>query len=128
MDDAATLNPIHFNAETRKSPIKRLIEANETAFANKVALKERSGAEFFAIILGGFLLSFNAGFINGVCYSTVQGLSVSHLSGTTTKLGLTMSTGDINHMWTYSSLIFFFTVGSAISGFVIPSIEIVQMS
>lgn len=47
-------------------------------------------------------------------------MGVSHLSGTTSKAGLSLAAGDVPRIWTMFSLICFFTGGSVISGYVIP--------
>ena len=83
-------------------------------------LKDKPLRERVALAVGGFLLSTNAGFINGVCLNAVNGYTVSHLSGTTTKAGLHAADGQGTKFGIDVGLIFCFTIGSAISGFIMP--------
>ncbi len=51
--------------------------------------------ELAVIVMGGYLLTINAGFINGITYSSLYHIPASHLSGTSTKFGLSIANDDI---------------------------------
>ena len=77
-------------ADDRYPAIKREATSSGTDInlpaPTAISLKDRDAAELTIIVFGGFCLAFNAGFINGVTYSAIQGLPVSHVSGTSTQL------------------------------------------
>jgi|LauGreDrversion2_3_1035106.scaffolds.fasta_scaffold121240_1 hypothetical protein len=82
--ESPSSNQSHVEHESVQETKYRALSIGDT---NTIALKDRNLGELSLIVLGGFLLSINGGFINGVTYSSVQALPVSHLSGTSTKAG-----------------------------------------
>lgn len=55
---------------------------------NLIPLHERNRIEFLTIILGGSMLAFNAGFINGCTLLSLHSYPVSHVTGTTSHAGI----------------------------------------
>jgi uncharacterized membrane protein YoaK (UPF0700 family) len=92
-------------------------EANDVAAPKP--LPERNTLEFLIIGIGGTALAFNAGFING-CTIQFRNIAVSHVTGTSTHIGLFLAT----HNWEGFSLdlclIVCFIFGSGISGAFVP--------
>lgn len=82
-------------------------------------LHERKPEEFAAIIIGGCLLSFNAGFINAVTLA-LSGLTVSHVTGVVTKAAIALGESDSYNFWMNAAVLFFFILGSMLSGMLIP--------
>jgi uncharacterized membrane protein YoaK (UPF0700 family) len=82
-------------------------------------LHERKPEEFAAIIIGGCLLSFNAGFINAVTLA-ISGLTVSHVTGDITKAALAVNQGDSFNFWMNTAIVLLFIFGSMLSGILIP--------
>jgi uncharacterized membrane protein YoaK (UPF0700 family) len=82
-------------------------------------LHERKPEEFAAIIIGGCLLSFNAGFINAVTLA-ISGFTVSHVTGDITKAAIAANEGDSFNFWMNSAIVLFFIFGSMLSGILIP--------
>lgn len=106
---------IQFNESASSNP-SRL----RSFSVNKTPLKDRHPLEFTVICSVGFILAANAGFINGIALSEVSHLPVSHLSGTSSKLGLAVSSGHKADAVVNFGLIGCFVVGSTISGFIVP--------
>jgi hypothetical protein len=52
---------------------------------NPKAFKDRTTTEYLVTTVGGSLLAFNAGFLNGTTMKN-DGVSTTHVSGTSTKL------------------------------------------
>ncbi len=88
--------------------------------ANPISLKEMKHMELAVIVMGGYLLTINAGFINGITYSSLYHIPASHLSGTSPKFGLSIANDDILSAETLVYIIMWFVFGSSISGFIIP--------
>jgi hypothetical protein len=68
----------------------------------KKPIHERSRNEFIAIVIGGSLLTLNAGFINSVTLQ-ISGVPVSHITGTLTKAGIAI--GDQYYVNVYKQLL-----------------------
>lgn len=84
------------------------------------ALQERHPLEFSVIIFGGVALSFNSGFMNGVCI-LARKLPVSHMTGTTSNAAIKIATGDEETFAVYVAMLLCFIFGSGITGCVLPS-------
>ena len=82
-------------------------------------LHQREPQEFAAIIIGGSLLSFNAGFINGVIL-LLSGLTVSHVTGAVTKSALALGSNHYEEFGSIFALLPCFIIGATISGILIP--------
>lgn len=78
-------------------------------------LQERPLIELVLIITGSYLLSFNAGFVNGLTYLNFN-LASSHVTGTSTKLGLALASNDSVDIQTCFGIILSFIFGSFICG------------
>lgn len=69
--------------------------------------------------IGAIALSCVAGMVNAVGYLGFEHQAVSHMSGTTTQLGIALARGDatsIGHLW---GVLIAFSLGAAISGMII---------
>jgi len=89
--------------------------------ASKVGAKNAREA-FFVVILG-LLLSLNSGYINGLCLSGLVGpdrQAVSAFTGTYTKSGLALASGDPKLFGFEFTLILSFIGGALISGAMNP--------
>ena len=115
VEEGTTVPPAVVNDDMNQLP-----QSQAPPHAPAPQLKDKPLRERMTLAVGGFLLSVNAGFINGVCYAAVNGYPVSHVSGTTTKAGLHAAAGQGDKFGVDVGLISCFTIGSAISGFVMP--------
>lgn len=70
---------------------------------------------------GAFLTTFSAGSLNIVAIITFSGGSVSHLTGTLSRLGQNIATLNFENFSTFFGMLSFFFIGSVISGFFIRS-------
>lgn len=68
---------------------------------------------------GGALLALVAGMINVVGYLGFRHEAVTHLTGTTTLLGIALASADGGEVLHWLSVIVSFVLGSALSGFLI---------
>eukprot|EP01031_Cornospumella_fuschlensis_P025188 gene25188-30421_t len=95
-------------------------EANLLPSGPPKPLHERHSLEFTAIMAGASALAFNAGFVNGI---TIQfrDVPVSHVTGTTTKAGLSLGVGDFENFLFSMCLIVCFIFGAGISGSTLKS-------
>lgn len=82
-------------------------------------LHERERHEFHAIVIGGSMLSFNAGFINSVTLFT-SGLTASHVTGIITKSSIFLGAGQIFDFGMTFLILPLFIAGAAMSGILIP--------
>jgi uncharacterized membrane protein YoaK (UPF0700 family) len=71
------------------------------------------------VLAGGALLAFIAGIINASGFLGVQHQGITHLTGTTTLLGIAIGHGDIPLVAHFAALIGAFMVGCVISGLII---------
>lgn len=72
--------------------------------------------EFNAAVIGGCLLSINAGCINGITILET-GFAVSHVTGATTNAAISIMDNDSNEtIFKFLGVIFFFTCGGTITG------------
>ena len=93
----------------------------QTGIASKVGAKSKSEAIFVLII--GLMLSLNSGYINGLCLSGLVGpdrQGVSAFTGTYTKSGLALASGDPKLFGFEFTLILSFIGGALISGMMNP--------
>ncbi len=82
----------------------------------KKAFHERHHFEFAVIVMGGAALAFNAGFVNG-CTFQLGGTFVSHITGATTRAGVSLGIHDYDAFAIYFFLISCFIFGAFISGY-----------
>jgi uncharacterized membrane protein YoaK (UPF0700 family) len=104
------------NSPVTTTPSTPSTTSTSVAAAVKKALHERHHFEFAVIVLGGAALAFNAGFVNG---STAQlaGTFVSHITGTTTRAGMSLANHEYVMFGEYCLLIGSFIFGAFISGY-----------
>lgn len=74
---------------------------------------------FRFVLLGGFLLAANAGFINALGILTLLHQAVSHLTGTISNLAIATAEGNSDQLLKMGSITLFFFMGSVVSGLVI---------
>jgi uncharacterized membrane protein YoaK (UPF0700 family) len=68
---------------------------------------------------GAWLLAFIAGIVNAVGLLGLQHQSVTHLTGTTTMLGIALSMADFHSILHFAVLLGSFMAGNALSGLII---------
>jgi len=93
----------------------------QTGIASKVGAKSKREAIFVLII--GLMLSLNSGYINGLCLSGLVGpdrQGVSAFTGTYTKSGLALASGQVKLFGFEFTLILSFIGGAIISGIMNP--------
>jgi uncharacterized membrane protein YoaK (UPF0700 family) len=83
-------------------------------------MKGSHGEEFRIILVGGMLLSLNAGHLNGVTILQDHPTTTTHMTGNATNLGISIALLNYQKMLFYTSLILFYILGSFISGLMIP--------
>lgn len=71
------------------------------------------------VLAGGALLAFIAGIINATGFLGVQHNGITHLTGTTTLLGIAVVEGDRAHMLHFAAMIGAFLAGCVASGMII---------
>ena len=71
------------------------------------------------VLVGGVLLAFLAGIINATGFLGVQHQGITHLTGTTTMLGIAVAQGDFARVGHFALLIAAFMAGCAASGAII---------
>jgi uncharacterized membrane protein YoaK (UPF0700 family) len=71
------------------------------------------------ILLGGSVLSLMGGFINAIGFVSVYHEAVTHLTGTTTSLGIAVANGDTAAALPLIATVFFFVLGATVSAFFI---------
>jgi uncharacterized membrane protein YoaK (UPF0700 family) len=83
---------------------------------------ERSRMEFWTIIIGGSLLAFNAGYINGVTMATTPGYSTTHHTGSITNIALEIQDVRLNieRALVRMGHIAVFMLGAMFSGILLP--------
>lgn len=71
----------------------------------RLQVKMRERGDFKYIVIGGALLSFNAGFINALFVVSVLGTAIAHVTGTVSKASVALGTakleecGEVFRMW-----------------------------
>jgi uncharacterized membrane protein YoaK (UPF0700 family) len=69
--------------------------------------------------VGAFILTCAAGTINAFALLNLEALPVSHLSGTTTNLAVSVAEGNLAQIAQYALLLGSFVAGALVSGFII---------
>lgn len=69
--------------------------------------------------IGGGLLAFGAGMINAVGFMGFRHQAITHLTGTTTLLGVAVADGNTGEMLHWALAIASFLAGAVISGFIV---------
>lgn len=109
-------------AHDKKLKAKLILETlttkQKTLVTSKPALQNRKKHEFAAIILGGFLLSLNAGYLNAVTILS-NGFPVSHVTGTISKAGIAVGAGQGWDFFVLIMFVFCFIFGSTLTGMLI---------
>lgn len=87
--------------------------------------RQRNKRPDFGFALGaGVLLALNAGFINAIGLLSLFNLAVSHVTGSTSNLGLAIAEGDLSQVGTLALVITAYFTGNVISGFMINDVEL----
>jgi uncharacterized membrane protein YoaK (UPF0700 family) len=71
------------------------------------------------VLTGGSLLAFAAGIVNATGFLGVQHQGITHLTGTTTLLGIAIGRADVGHLMHFALLIGAFLAGAVASGAII---------
>jgi uncharacterized membrane protein YoaK (UPF0700 family) len=96
--------------------ISKSSPASPTNSSNGTGLKITKAVEFNAAVVGGCLLSINAGCINAITFLET-GFTVSHLTGATTHTAVNLiEYDDFRNLYKYVGIIFSFTFGSMLTG------------
>lgn len=69
--------------------------------------------------VGGALLALAAGCINAVGYMCFRHQPITHLTGTSTELGISLASGDMAGVLHWGLTIISFVVGAMLSGFIV---------
>lgn len=88
--------------------------------AAPVAFKDRSTAEYVVTTIGGMLLAFNAGYMNGTTMDGSNRISTTHVTGTATRLGRYLAVGDGYEVALNGGILLSFITGAFVSGCFIP--------
>ena len=98
------------NSYVLHTPSKEIIKTK--------ALNERIWLEFTLILFGSSILAFNAGFVNGCTFLSLmnKGKFVSHVTGTSTKVGVFLANNNSEDTLVSFGIIFSFCFGAMISG------------
>lgn len=81
---------------------------------------KKSIHEIVIIVLGGMLLSMNAGYMNGSTMLQENPTATTHMTGNCTKLGYYFAVMDNLKVFFYSGLIICYVCGAFIAGCLIP--------
>jgi uncharacterized membrane protein YoaK (UPF0700 family) len=73
------------------------------------------------VLWGALMLAFIAGIINAVGFLGFQHQGITHLTGTTTLLGIAMAGGDAHNALRLLAVIVSFLAGATLSGFIIQN-------
>lgn len=76
--------------------------------------------------IGGGVLAFIAGSINAVGFLGFRHQPITHLTGTTTELGVALAQGNAAEAWHWLAAILAFVAGAVISGFIVRQ-EVLQL-
>lgn len=76
--------------------------------------------------VGGGVLAFIAGSINAVGFLGFRHQPITHLTGTTTELGVALVQGNVSEAWHWFAAILSFVAGAVISGFIVRQ-EVLQL-
>jgi uncharacterized membrane protein YoaK (UPF0700 family) len=86
---------------------------------NAPALHERNTEEQAVIIIGGSVLSFNAGWINAITFLECD-VGSSHVTGNLALIGVSIATGENKQFVKLFFMVLCFLVGSIFTGMLIP--------
>ncbi|KAJ3410552.1 hypothetical protein HDV05_003654 [Chytridiales sp. JEL 0842] len=75
--------------------------------------------EFNYIVLGASLLAANAGFINVVTLQGIFSVTVSHVTGTVSRIAISLYTADFATLAMVSSILISFMFGAFVSGYMV---------
>ncbi|RKO93541.1 hypothetical protein BDK51DRAFT_19960 [Blyttiomyces helicus] len=75
--------------------------------------------EFYSIVVGGSVLSLNAGFINVVTLAGVFSVTVSHVTGNVSRVAISIYEADLTTLALVGSIIFSFMFGSFMAGLMV---------
>lgn len=110
-----TINALHDLEEASLDDTEHQVSRILEEAAKAATLGERHHFEFFLIIIGGSLLSFNAGFING-CVIILAKFTVGHVTGTISNSGIAIAHEDFEKFLICFTVVLCFMTGSAITG------------
>lgn len=81
---------------------------------------------YWWIFIGGMVLVFNAGYLNAIAIVTRFSKPATHMTGNLTQLGINLVVHNFPHAHEFLSLLFFFTFGATICGYLIekPKYEV----
>lgn len=79
-------------------------------------IRSYSFRPFLSLILAGCLLCFLAGYINSICLISSFQMSISALTGTTSKMMIDLAKGNVPMTIHFFILIVFFVLGNFLSG------------
>lgn len=88
------------------------------------SLKNTERHDFGFALSASVLLALNAGFINAIGLLSLFNLAVSHVTGSTSNLGLAIAEGDLSQVGTLALVITSYFAGNIISGFMINDDEL----
>ena len=75
--------------------------------------------EFWTVVIAGFLLSMNAGYINASTMVGLFGTTVSHVTGTTTRIGVKIIQGEWDVVLRETLILFAFMFGAFVGGIIL---------
>jgi uncharacterized membrane protein YoaK (UPF0700 family) len=71
------------------------------------------------VLLGGIVLSFIGGMVNAAGYLSFRHQAVTHMTGTTTLLGIGVAQGDVGDILKFGIVAMAFLLGAALGGFIV---------
>jgi uncharacterized membrane protein YoaK (UPF0700 family) len=71
------------------------------------------------VLYGGVVLAFIAGMINAAGYLGFRHQAITHMTGTTSLLGIAVADGDAGNLLHFGMVLLAFLAGCALSGFII---------
>jgi len=71
------------------------------------------------VLLGGIVLSFIGGMVNAAGYLSFRHQAVTHMTGTTTLLGIGVARGDVGDVLKFGIVALAFLLGAALGGFIV---------
>ncbi|RKO85889.1 hypothetical protein BDK51DRAFT_52570 [Blyttiomyces helicus] len=82
-------------------------------------MKNCAAKEFYSIVVGGSVLSLNAGFINVVTLAGVFSVTVSHVTGNVSRVAISIYEADLPKIAFVGSIVFSFIFGSFMAGLMV---------
>jgi uncharacterized membrane protein YoaK (UPF0700 family) len=71
------------------------------------------------VLFGGIVLSFIGGMVNAAGYLSFRHQAITHMTGTTTLLGIGVAQGDVGDMLKFGVVALAFLLGAALGGFIV---------